>query len=93
MSQGSQQNPFDTLGQQPEWNDEDKAQFERLDYLIHQVFKQNEAGAELLEIWKESLMMAPSVHGNENSLQIGLAEGRKSFIRDVILTIRKVENE
>lgn len=93
MSQDSQQNPFDKLGQQPEWSDDDKKQFERLDYLIHQVFKQTEAGAELLEIWGEHLMMAPGLEVTDNDLQIGLREGTKAFIRNIILTIRKVENE
>ena len=85
-------NPFDDLGNTPEWTDEDRKAFERLDYLIHKVFAQTEQGVELLEIWREHLLMSPAFEGHENPYQIGINEGRKSIIRNIILTIRKVEN-
>lgn len=35
--------------------------WDKLENLIHQVFKQNPQGAELLTIWKEALIMKPTV--------------------------------
>lgn len=86
-------NPFDDLGKQPEFSDEDKKQFDRLDYLIHKTFAQTDSGKELLEYWKEHLIMSPTCTPSDNDLQIGYNEGTKSFIRNIILTIRKVEND
>ena len=69
-----------------------EAKHNKIDYLIHQVFKQNEAGAELLAIWVQSaLVMAPTARPGDDLLAIGLEEGKKEFIRKVILTINKVE--
>jgi len=86
-------NQFDQLGSQPEWSEDDKANFERLDYLIHKTFKQSSEGMELLELWTENLLMSPSFEMGDNDLTIGHKEGVKSFIRNIILTIRKVEND
>ena len=86
-------NQFDELGQQPEWSDADKANFERLDYLIHKTFAQSPEGMELLEIWSENLLMSPGFEFGDNDLVIGHKEGVKSFIRKIILTIKKVEND
>ena len=85
------QNPFDELSAQPTWSDADKASFEKLDYLIHKVFAQTDEGQELLQIWKESLLMQSSTTHGEGLLAIGKAEGAKNMIRGIILTIRKVE--
>ena len=89
MSQHS--NPFDSIGQQPEFSDEDNKHFEKLDNLIHQTFVQCDAGAELLEHWREALMMTPTVEAGADLITVGQAEGIKTFIRNIILTIRKVE--
>tara|TARA_R110000765_G_scaffold95174_4_gene179204 strand:+ start:10 stop:288 length:279 start_codon:yes stop_codon:yes gene_type:complete len=86
-------NKFDELGAQPEWSDDDKTNFERLDYLIHKTFKQTPEGMELLELWEENLLMAKGFEFSDNDLTIGHKEGVKSFIRNIILTIRKVEND
>ena len=85
--------PFDELGQQPDFTDEDKAHFDRLDYLIHKVFAQSDDGAELLEYWKEHLLMAAGAEPTDNDITIGMREGTRRFIRNIILTVRKVENE
>jgi len=82
---------FDNIGEQPEFNEEDNKHFEKLDNLIHQTFVQCEAGAELLEHWKEALMMNPTVEAGADLITVGQAEGMKTFIRNIILTIRKVE--
>lgn len=87
-------NPFDELGKQPEWPEEDQKHFEKIEYLIHYLFSQNDKGKELLAIWEDYLLMNPTVaYGGENLLEVGIAEGYKQFIRNIILTIRKVENE
>ena len=57
-----------------------------LDYLIHKVFAQNEAGVELLGIWKESLIMTP-IQEHEYAVR----EGMNRFIRGILLTIKRVE--
>jgi len=69
---------------------ESKEQLRR-DYLVHRLFEQNEDGKELLTIWKEALMMTGL--SSDVPVQIGIGEGKKQFIRNIILTIRRVENE
>lgn len=63
----------------------------KLDNLIHRVFKQNKDGAELLSIWKEALILTPTVTPNSTQMQVGIEEGRKEFIRRIYLTIKNVE--
>ena len=65
----------------------------KLDYLIHKTFEQSEAGKDLLEIWKESLLMQPIATGGMDMVDIGIREGQKRFIRGIILTIRRVERD
>jgi hypothetical protein len=84
-------NQFDKLGQSPEWSEDDKKAFEKIDYLIHKLFAQTEEGRELIEIWAESILMTPSAVSTDTLLDIGLAEGQKAFIRGLILTVQKVE--
>lgn len=94
-----QQNPFDELGfnfdpeEIKKHNAEQEAINNRLDQLIHQTFAQTEPGAELLELWKESLMMFPGAAPGMDNTEIGINEGKKAFIRNIILTIRRVEND
>lgn len=85
-------NPYDDLGSQPEWNEDDKANFEHKDYLIHKTFSSGE-GLELLTLWTEHLIMSPGFEFGDNDLTIGHKEGVKSFIRNIILTVKKVEND
>lgn len=68
---------------------EEKAKY--LDYLTHRVFAQNEDGAELLSIWKESLIMSPVVQEGMDSKTDGIREGMNRFIRGIILTINAVD--
>ncbi len=86
-------NPHDDLGKEPDWSEDDKKTFEKLDYLIHKTFAQTEEGKELLNIWIENLTMSSSANPGDDMLVIGIQEGIKTFIRNIILTIRKVENE
>jgi len=83
----------DEIGAQPEWSEADKVKHNRLDYLYHRVFAQNEDGAELLGLWEEHLKMSAADVNGSDAYNLGKEEGKKTFIRNVILTIRKVENE
>lgn len=85
-------NPFDEIGKEPEWSDADKAHFEKLDKLIYRTFEQNESGKELLEYWTEHLLMA-GIDQTDNQLTIGMKEGTKLFIRNIIRTVRKIKDE
>lgn len=84
---------FNDLGAQPEYTDEQKAQFDKLDYLIHKTFAQTEDGRELLKLWEDALLLNSTAQPGDDLLSIGINEGQKTFIRNIILTIRKVENE
>lgn len=59
--------------------------------LIHQVFKQNKQGAKLLKIWKETLIMVPTVSPNSTQFDAGIAEGKKTVVREILLAIKLVE--
>lgn len=69
-----------------------QAQAEKIDNLIHRVFAQNEHGKELLEIWQEALILNPTVVEGAGLESHGIEEGKKRFIRGILLTIRRVEN-
>lgn len=84
---------FDELGAEPDYTDEQKEQFNKLDYLIHRTFAEMEDGRELLSLWEDALLLNSTAQPGDDLLQIGINEGQKTFIRNIILTIRKVENE
>lgn len=91
-------NPFDELYSfDPEAAkkqvEEFKAKGEHLDYLIHKTFVQNEDGAELYALWRESLIMSPTAEQGMDMIGIGIREGMKTFIRKIGLTIKKVEEQ
>ena len=65
----------------------------KIDQLIHRVFEQNAEGKELLSIWKEALIMNPTVTPNSTQFQAGIAEGNKEFIRNICLTIKSIESK
>jgi len=70
-----------------------KQMWNELEQLIHQVFEQNPQGKQLLSIWKEALIMSPTVTPNSTQFQAGIAEGNKEFIRNIYLTIKSVEGK
>ncbi len=89
-------NPFDELfSYDPEeaekFAKDQKAKGEKFDYLVHRVFAQSDEGQELLALWKESLSMAPTAEEGMDTLSIGIREGMKRFIRNIIITVKKVE--
>ena len=61
--------------------------------LLHKVFKQSDAGAELLEKWKNDLLMIPTILPESSQFGAGLTEGGKMFIRNIIVQIQSVEQE
>lgn len=92
-----ERNFFDDLGVEYDPTETERlrkdaeAKGNHLDYLIHRVFSQSEEGAELLSIWRESLIMTPTAESGLDMVGIGIGEGLKRFIRSIILTIKRVE--
>lgn len=97
MDNKQSDNPFDNMLPEPPDPKEIerlKAEADRQNYLVHRVFAQNQDGAELLEIWKKDLMLRPTIDaGQESPYQIGIVEGGKTMIRNILLTIERIENE
>jgi len=92
-------NAFDNMAGIPDPNDvalqaaKDREKWDRMDYLIHKVFAQNEDGAALILQWKEALIMTPTVTENSTQFQAGMREGEKSFIRQILLTIENIDKK
>lgn len=61
--------------------------------LIHKVFSQTDPGRELLDKWKNDLIMVPSVLPHYTQFEAGIAEGAKMFIRNIISQIETVEKD
>jgi len=97
MQQKQEFNGFDNMGgiADPQAVLNAQAQNEQmwneLEQLIHQVFEQNPQGKQLLSIWKEALIMSPTVTPCSTQFQVGIEEGKKEFIRNIYLTIKSVE--
>jgi hypothetical protein len=68
-----------------------KQMWDEAEQLIHKVFKQSPNGKKLLATWQKALIMTPTVTPNSTQFQAGIAEGEKSFIRGILLTIDNVE--
>ena len=89
-------NPFDELGfqdldEQKDALTEQESKGNQIDYLIHKVFEQNEDGKELIDTWVDALLMTPTARAGDDMLTIGINEGVKQFIRNIKLTVDKVE--
>ena len=82
---------FDELGRQPEYSKDQLAVFEKRDILIHKVFGETEPGRELLEIFVNELISTSSDVRGSDLFSLGKEEGIKTFMRNIISTIRKVE--
>ena len=89
----SEVNAFDEMQSQMNSEPEVTTTEQRIDYLIHQIFKQNAAGGELLAIWKDAMIMTPTVMPGIDNFEAGINEGKKTFIRQILQTIESVENE
>lgn len=90
---------FDSIGGLPSeqqaqaYQDEQARVWDKLDQLIHEVFEQNEKGKELIGVWEKALIMSPTVTAHSTQFQAGIEEGKKEFIRNIYLTINKVQGE
>ena len=73
--------------------DQQAQKHERLDNLIHRTFRQSESGRELLQEWTQALIMSPTAKPGSDMVDIGIEEGKKAFIRGILLTVERVENE
>lgn len=74
--------------------DKIKQQYQQIDELhkrIHRVFVQTQDGKELLDMWKDHVLMSPVHLLGSDPYQLGLAEGRKEFIRELITSIKQAE--
>jgi hypothetical protein len=65
----------------------------KLDQLIHKVFRQTEEGRELLEIWQKALINRPTVTEVSTQFGAGIEEGKKTFIRGIVLTVERIERD
>jgi hypothetical protein len=65
----------------------------RSEVLIHKIFAQTDEGRELLKTFKRSLMIVPTDTGGNDLFSLGKEEGRKTFIRNILLTIERAEKE
>ena len=86
-------NPYDELGNMMNEAKVEDRRIDRRDQLIHQVFAQNELGAELMALWEVALMMSPTAAGGMTDIEIGIEEGKKTFIRNIKLTINRIEED
>lgn len=68
-----------------------EAKAEKIDHLIHKVFAQSEEGKELLSVWEETLIMSAGAEEGMDLIGVGIREGYKRFIRNIKLTVRRVE--
>jgi len=60
--------------------------------LIHKVFAQSDAGKELLQKFKEDLIMVPTLSPHSTQFEAGMNEGMKQFVRNIITQINTVES-
>jgi hypothetical protein len=69
-----------------------EAKSKKIDYLVHKVFAQSEDGKELLKVWERSLVINPTAEEGMDRVSIGIREGMKRFVRNIILTVERVAN-
>lgn len=96
MDKPEDENVFDKIGftdldEVERINADREAKHARLDNLIHRTFAESEAGEELLVLWLEAILMVPTAQAGMGLLEIGIEEGKKEFIRNIILTVRKID--
>ena len=76
---------------------EQKAAFDKLAdenaILLHRVFAQTPEGVQLLEKWKNDLIMIPTILPESSQFGAGLTEGGKMFVRNIITQVQSVEQE
>lgn len=70
---------------------EAEAKYKESEDMIRYIFSKTEQGIYLLNVWKRSLMMTPDVEPGMDLLSIGIAAGKKEFIRKIILITERDE--
>lgn len=60
---------------------------------LHRVFTQTEDGKELMVIWENSLKMTEAHFLGADLYALGRAEGRKEFVREIILAMKQAEGK
>ncbi len=58
--------------------------------LVFQVFS-TEAGKQLVSRWKEVLISQPTAYAGADMLEVGINEGHKAFIRNILNAIKQHE--
>lgn len=86
-------NVLDTESLQGGLDEEQQAEWDNHNNLIHQVFEQNPQGKKLLELWRDTLISIPTVTPNSTQFEAGIAEGKKTVVREIILAIKNVEGQ
>ena len=76
-----------------EANKENARKVDHYSHLVHRVFAQTDAGRELMDIWTESLLMAPVAKANSTQIEIGIQEGMNQVTRTIINICKSVEAE
>ena len=74
-------------------NEENARKSDHYSHLVHRVFAQTEEGRELMDIWTESLLMAPVANPNSTQIEIGIQEGMNQVTRTIINICKTVEAE
>ncbi|MCP4090275.1 MAG: hypothetical protein GY746_10835 [Gammaproteobacteria bacterium] len=70
-----------------------QSEYTKAQVLMHRIFQQTDAGRDLLEEFKDSLMKVPADNKGPDPFYLGMEEGRKQFIRNIILTIEQIEGK
>ena len=58
---------------------------------LHRVFSQTEDGKELMIIWENALKMTESHVLGSDLYSLGRTEGRKEFVREIMLAMKQAE--
>lgn len=67
-----------------------KESIEKDAVLVHRLFAQNPDGEQLLDEWKNKLMMVPTLNPHSTQFEAGMAEGMKMFVRNIINQIDSI---
>lgn len=60
--------------------------------LLHRVFVESKQGAELLSMWKDLLVVTDGHAFGKDPYDLGRTEGRKEFVREILLLSKQAED-
>lgn len=71
-----------------------KAHYQLSEYQkrVHRVFDSDD-GRELLDLWKHHMLMEPINNMGSDLFNLGRAEGRNQFVRDLLTAIKMAEGK